>query len=100
MNNDHAAPGAYFEPTIWSTILKAQRRDTQVRQAAMERLLARYRQPIVRQILASLSGDQRTLEHAEDLAHEFIHQCLRLDFLKRVNPETGLFRSFIKRCIS
>jgi RNA polymerase sigma factor (sigma-70 family) len=97
--NENRSPAGFFEPTIWSTILKAKQDDEDTRRAAMERLLGRYRQPILRHIEASLSGDSRTRERAEDLTQEFIQQCLRLDFLKKVDPQQGLFRTFIKTCI-
>lgn len=95
----HSTVG-FFEKTVWSTVLKAKEGEDQSRQAALERLLERYRQPILRHIQASLSGHRRTPEHAEDLTQEFIHQCLRLDFLKQVSPERGRFRAFIKSCIT
>lgn len=88
--------GGFFEATIWSTILKAKDGDEQIRLAAQERLLARYRQPILRHIQAS---QRCSPEDAEDLTQEFIHQCLRLDFLKQVGPDHGRFRTFIKACI-
>ncbi len=90
----------FFDATIWSTILKAKAGEGEaVRQAALERMLARYRQPIFRHIYASLSGPRRTSENAEDLTQDFIHQCLRLDFLKQVSPDVGRFRTFIKTCV-
>jgi RNA polymerase sigma factor (sigma-70 family) len=97
--NVKPSPAGFFGPTVWSTIIKAKGEDETERQAAMERLLKRYRQPILNHIYASLSSEQRSWERAEDLTQEFIHLCLRLDFLKRVNPELGLFRSFVRTCI-
>jgi RNA polymerase sigma-70 factor (ECF subfamily) len=64
--------------------------------AALGRLLTRYRQPILRHIQA---GQHCTPEQAEDLTQDFIQQCIRLDFLRRVSPEQGRFRTFIKTCI-
>lgn len=92
-------PG-FFEATVWSTVLKAKgEHGLREQQAALERLLSRYRQPILRQIQASVAGHWRTPEQVEDLTQEFIHQCLRLDFLKKVNADQGRFRTFIKVCI-
>lgn len=90
----------FFEATVWSTVLKAKGdHGMQKQQAALERLLSRYRQPILRQIQASVAGHRRTPEQVEDLTQEFIHQCLRRDFLKKVNADQGRFRNFIKVCI-
>lgn len=99
-NSDTGTQAGFFEATIWSTILKA-KGDAQVPacQLAMERLLGRYRQPIFRHIQASLPPHRRSHEHAEDLTQEFIRQCLRLDFLKRVSADQGRFRTFIKACV-
>lgn len=94
------APAGFFEATIWSTILKAKGDDqAEGCQAAMERLLSRYRLPILRHIQASLPSHRRSPEYAEDLTQEFIHQLLRTDFLRRVDPREGRFRTFIKVCI-
>jgi RNA polymerase sigma factor (sigma-70 family) len=97
--NAKPSPVGFFGPTVWSTIIKAKGEDETERQAAMERLLKRYRQPILNHIYACLSPEQRSWDRAEDLTQEFIHICLRLDFLNRVSPELGLFRTFVKTCI-
>lgn len=88
--------GGFFERTLWSTILKARQGDGEEGPAALERLLTRYRQPILRQIQAS---QRCSPDRAEDLCHDFIEQCLRVDFFKRVSPDQGRFRTFIKVCI-
>ncbi len=98
MANEHGQAG-FFDATIWSTIIRARDGNEVTRLAALERMLTRYRQPIFRHILASLRGDQRTPENAEDLTQGFIAQCLRLEFLKNVSPEKGRFRTFIRECI-
>jgi hypothetical protein len=86
----------FFEQTIWSTVLKAKAGEEQTRAAALERLLTRYRQPILRHIQACQGCSP---EQAEDLTQGFLHQCLRLDFLSHVSAEHGRFRTFIKTCI-
>lgn len=91
-----AQPG-FFGETNWSTVLTAKAADEDVRLAAMERLLTRYRRPI----LLEFQSRVRCAEpEAEELAQEFIFICLRRDFLKNVGPEKGRFRSFIKACIA
>jgi RNA polymerase sigma-70 factor (ECF subfamily) len=94
--SESGSPGGFFEATLWSTIIKAKDGDESTRSAAMDRMLARYRQPILRHIQDCQRCEP---EQAEDLCQGFLTQCLRLDFLKRVAPEHGRFRTFIKTCI-
>jgi RNA polymerase sigma-70 factor (ECF subfamily) len=91
-----ATGGGFFEPTIWSTVLKVKAGDEATRMAALERLLTRYRRPILLEIQARRHCPP---DQAEDLAHDFIHDCLRRGFLQDVHPDHGRFRAFIKACI-
>ena len=95
-------PAGFFPPTIWSTICKAQGGTEEERQAALERLLGRYRKPILKEIQSHLPGNNRSPERAEDFTQEFLCQCLRPNFLKKVreDPENGSFRRFVKVCIA
>jgi len=89
-------PRPFFDQTSWGTVLEAKGGEEALRHAALERLLSRYRKPIM------LELRQRTRcgsDEAEELTHQFLHNCLRRDFLKNVDPTKGRFRSFIKRCI-
>ena len=81
----------FFEHTIWSTVLKAKAGDEQTRAAALERLLTRYRQTILRHIQACQGCCH---EQAEDLTQGFLHQCLRLDFLTRLSILGSYFDYF------
>ena len=83
--------------TAWSTVIEAKSTEESVRLAALERLFTRYRQPICLEFQHRLRG--AALE-AEELAHQFIHDCLRRDFLKSLDPGKGRFRAFIKTCIA
>jgi RNA polymerase sigma-70 factor (ECF subfamily) len=83
--------------TAWSTVIEAKSTEESVRLAALERLFTRYRQPICLEFQHRLQG--AALE-AEELAHHFIHECLRKDFLKSLDPGKGRFRAFIKACIT
>lgn len=86
----------FFDNTQWSTILKAQSGGEQTRFAALERLLKRYRQPII----VYIRFRQRcTTDEAEELAHQFIEHWMRKDLLKSVAPEKGGFRPFVRMCI-
>lgn len=95
--NETSTAKGFFGATAWSTIRDGQSINEEVRRAAVERLLIRYRRPILRHIEASLSAEKRG--GAEDLAQAFILQCLRLNFLEGLSPEKGRFRTFIKACI-
>jgi len=91
-----AQPG-FFDQTRWSTVLQAQAGEETLRLAALERLLTTYRRPI----LLEMQCRARCAEsEAEELTHQFIHNCLRRDFLKSLDPEKGRFRAFIKTCIT
>lgn len=84
---------ANFYPTSgWRTIIEAKENDF----AALERLIGRYRTPILREIQ---SREKCNDLEAEELAHEFISIWLRREFLKNVDQRKGRFRNFIKRCI-
>lgn len=85
-------PG-YFDQTQWSTILRAQGGS----EKALDGLLERYRQPILRHIRSVRRCD---LAEAEDLAHEFILHWMKNNLLGNIAPERGRFRDYVKRCIN
>lgn len=86
----------FFDNTQWSTIFKAQAGGEQTRFAALDRLLKRYRQPII----VHIQHSQRcNANEAEELAHQFIEHWMRKDLLRNVSPERGGFRPYVKRCI-
>lgn len=91
-------PPSHFGPTLWTMVIRARDGDEPTKQAAMESLLSRYYHPIYCHIFARLSSPFRTAERAKDLTHGFITQCLRLSFLKNVDPTKGRFRDFVRRC--
>ena len=86
----------FFEQTQWSKILPAQGEDETSRLLALEWLLTHYRQPILHEITHRAG---RSLGDPEDLTQQFIHNCIRREFLTSVNPSKGRFRNFIKGCI-
>ena len=87
----------FAEATAWSTVMAAQGTDEDIRLAALERLFTRYRRPICLEFQAR----KRCAEtEAEECAQQFIHDCLRRDFLRSVNPNKGRFRTFIQACIT
>lgn len=78
--------------TMWGSILKAQAGD----HSALERVLARYRRPVLREIAQQL---RCALPDAEDHAQAFFEVWMRREFLKHVEPDKGRFRAFLKRCV-
>ena len=88
-------PG-FFDQTSWTTVLAAGSGDEAVRLAALERLLGRYRAPILLDIRLRARCDEG---EAEELGHQFIHNCLQRNFLNNIDPKKGRFRSYIKACI-
>ena len=82
----------FYPVTGWRTIVGAKENDF----AALERLMARYRPPILREMASRANCNAM---EAEELAHEFISIWLRRDFLKNVDQKQGRFRNFVKRCI-
>ncbi len=81
----------FYPATGWRTIFEAK-----TDAAAMERLLLRYQAPIRLEISSRARCSPSDLD---DLTQQFIENCLRRDFLRRVDRENGRFRWFIKRCI-
>jgi RNA polymerase sigma-70 factor (ECF subfamily) len=86
----------FAEATAWTTVLAARSGGEDVRLAALERLFTRYRRPICLEFQAR---KHCTPDEAEEAAHQFIHDCLRRDFLRSVDPGKGRFRTFIQACI-
>jgi len=93
MSHREPRSSVFFEDTQWGTILKAQRGDHE----ALERLLTRYRRPMMNEIRARR---RTTGEDAEDLAQEFVLLWFKRDLLRNVAAEKGRFRSYLKRCLS
>ena len=86
----------FFDNTHWSTILKAQAGGEQTRFVALDRLLTRYRRPI---ILHIQHRQRCEAKEAEELAHQFIEHWMRNHLLRNVSPDKGRFRTYIKGCI-
>lgn len=79
--------GAYFESTIWTTILKAVKEES----TAIRELVDKYRPPIV-----SYIQRQGFSEHdAEDIAQEVFLQIFKSDVLTRVDQTRGRFRDLL-----
>jgi DNA-directed RNA polymerase specialized sigma24 family protein len=88
-----AVPGAgsEFRTTCWSLILAAHQRDEPGARAALEWLCVSYWYPLY----AFVRRQGHPPHEAEDLTQGFFTRLLETDFLTRVKPERGLFRSFL-----
>lgn len=87
----------FFDQTGWSTIREAQCYDPKIREEARERLLTRYRRPILKEISQTA---ERALGDPEDLTQQFLHEALKRDFLMGAHPSRGRFRAWVKACIA
>lgn len=80
-----------FDTTSWSLVLSAKDGGTGVSRAALDMLCRVYWPPLYAHILRR--GYAR--EDAQDLTQEFFSRLLEYDFLRRVQPERGRFRTFL-----
>jgi RNA polymerase sigma-70 factor (ECF subfamily) len=99
MKNEETTGGFYGVKTLWDTIIHIQEGDEATRRAALDRLTTRYRKPILCFVRLLLPEERRG--QAEDLTHEFIQHRLLADvFFRKVNPQLGRFRTFVKKCVA
>ena len=89
-------PPFFADATAWTTVITARSGSDEARLAALERLFTRYRRPICLEFQAR---QRCSPEDAEESAQQFIHDCLRRDFLRAVDPAKGRFRTFIQACV-
>jgi RNA polymerase sigma factor (sigma-70 family) len=85
--SEHERPEALFGATHWSVVLRA--KDGSV--AGLNALCAAYRAPLL--VWLRHRGLDSTT--AEDCVQSFFERLLRRDFLARVSPEFGRFRTFL-----
>lgn len=86
-----SAQAQCFATTHWSNVLAAQRGEGSVAAAALEELCRTYWYPLY----AFLRRQGRSPHDAQDLTQEFFARLLRRDFLEKVGPHKGKFRSFL-----
>ncbi|MBI4328011.1 MAG: sigma-70 family RNA polymerase sigma factor [Chloroflexi bacterium] len=84
-----------FTTTHWSVVLAARRGDSPQAAEALETLCRAYWYPLY----AFVRRQGQTPEDAQDLTQSFFAHLLRKDFLSRVGPEKGRFRSFLLACL-
>jgi RNA polymerase sigma-70 factor (ECF subfamily) len=83
--------GGIFLTTHWSVVLAAAERNEPEGSAALEQLCRTYWYPLY----AYIRRDGRNAAEAEDLTQGFFAHLLARDFLARVGPQKGKFRSFL-----
>jgi DNA-directed RNA polymerase specialized sigma24 family protein len=80
-----------FQTTRWTTVLAARNQAEEGGQQAMALLCRAYWYPLY----AFVRRNGRTPEDAQDLTQAFFARLLEKDFLLRVAPEKGRFRTFL-----
>lgn len=80
-----------FATTHWSVVLAAGKPQTPDAAAALERLCRTYWYPLY----AYVRHRGHSPEDAKDLTQEFFYRLLQGNFLARVDPGKGKFRSFL-----
>lgn len=84
-----------FATTHWSVVLAACHREPLQAQAALETLCRSYWYPLY--VYVRRKG--HSPHDAQDLTQGFFEHLLGRDFLRRVAPEKGRFRSFLLTCL-
>ncbi len=84
-------PPAPFKTTLWSTILQARDTDGASRQAALDRLCARYWTPLYAYLLRR--GLKR--EDAQDAVQGFFAYFLEKELIENVDKDRGRFRRYL-----
>ena len=84
-----ASPG--FASTQWSMVLAARDGSSETAGAALEILCATYWRPLYSFVRRS----GRSVEDAQDLTQSFFSRLLEKDYLRRVDPALGKFRTFL-----
>jgi RNA polymerase sigma factor (sigma-70 family) len=90
-NPEVPARGAVFATTHWSVVLAAGRQQSPQAAAALERLCATYWYPLY----AYVRHRGHSPEDSKDLTQEFFYRLLQGNYLARVDPRKGKFRSFL-----
>ncbi|HEX3355133.1 MAG TPA: sigma-70 family RNA polymerase sigma factor [Terriglobales bacterium] len=85
-----------FPRTRWSLIVAARSADVQVRQQALDVLIAAYWKPVYKYIRLRWEKDN---EEARDLTQDFFLRLLDKDFLERFDPRRARLRTFLRICV-
>jgi RNA polymerase sigma-70 factor (ECF subfamily) len=87
-------PGREFPPTRWTLILSARGRP-EARRAALDELLQTYWKPLY--FYVRRKG--RDIETAKDVVQGFVVHLLERDFMERLDPGRGRFRSYLRTAV-
>src|SRR5262245_31036889 len=89
-------PNVRFQPTLWTTVLRARDAGGEEARGAIGRLVERYWKPLY--FFARRRGCD--VENAKDLTQAFFGRVVERDFLRDVTPEKGRFRSWLLAAMS
>ena len=84
-----------FEPTHWTVVLAAARRDLPGGREALEKLCSSYWFPLY----AFVRRQGIATHNAEDLVQGFFEHLLIKNLVAQARPEDGRFRTFLLRCL-
>jgi DNA-directed RNA polymerase specialized sigma24 family protein len=93
--SDQTGTDARFSQTHWSIVLAAADHQAPDVGAALEKLCRTYWYPLY----AFVRRSGRSPHDAQDLTQGFFAHLLRRDWLARVGPEKGKFRTFLLACL-
>lgn len=85
-----------FQPTLWTTVLRARDAGGEEARAAVGRLVERYWKPLY--FFARRRG--LDIEAAKDATQGFFLRAVEADFLRDVAPEKGRFRNWLLAAMS
>lgn len=86
-----------FPTTIWSNILEAADPASPKNRQQLEELLHTYWKPVYLHIRLAW---RKPVEDAKDLTQAFFSHVLEKEFLSRLKPGMGSFRSYLKRSVT
>ena len=85
-----------FPPTSWSVIRDAADTASPTYRASMERLATVYWKPVYGHLRRKWNLPH---DRAKDLTQDFFAALCEKNFLPRLDPEAGLFRSYVQRTL-
>jgi RNA polymerase sigma-70 factor (ECF subfamily) len=95
LQNETERQDGVFATTHWSVVLAASAAHSPRALEALEKLCRTYWYPLY----SFVRRQGASPEDAEDVTQAFFTHLLRKDFLSRVGPEKGRFRSFLLACL-
>jgi RNA polymerase sigma factor (sigma-70 family) len=99
MKNDSTTlggPARSFPSTRWSAVFDARDLNSPSRRQSMEELARIYWRPVYTHIRRKWG---KSVEEAKDLTQSFFVQLTRPEFLDRIDPALGRFRSYVRAAL-